>query len=77
MKSETSFIIIYVSVFDGLNYQMRDIKMESYLDANDVWKAVEKDYRVSPLPNNPTVSQMKGQREMRLRKSNRLHFHPP
>ena len=43
--------------------------MEAYLDAKDVWEAVEEDYEVPPLPNNPTVAQMKSHNERRLRKS--------
>lgn len=69
MESETSFTTISVPVFDGLNYQMWAVKMEAYLDANDVWEAVEEDYEVPPLPNNPTVAQMKSHKERRLRKS--------
>jgi len=29
------------------------------LDALDLWEAVEEDYEVHPLPNNPTVAQIK------------------
>nr|KYP62304.1 hypothetical protein KK1_016831 [Cajanus cajan] len=43
--------------------------MEAYLDANNVWEAVEEDYEVPPLPNNPTVAQMKSHKERKLRKS--------
>ena len=69
MESETSFTTISVPVFDGLNYQMWAVKMETYLDANDVWETVEEDYEVPPLPNNPIVAQMKSHKERRLRKS--------
>ena len=54
MEYENSFTTIFVPVFDGLNYQMWAVKMEAYLDANDVWEAVEEDYEVPPLPNNPS-----------------------
>lgn len=46
----SSFIAIPPSVFDGKNYQMRALKMEAYVDANDLWEAVEVDYEVPPLP---------------------------
>ncbi|XP_017406496.1 uncharacterized protein LOC108319764 [Vigna angularis] len=69
MESQTSFTTVYVSVFDGLNYQMWVVKMKAYLDANDVWETVKEHYEVSPLPNNPTVAQMKNHKEKRLRKS--------
>ncbi|XP_017438359.1 uncharacterized protein LOC108344424 [Vigna angularis] len=69
MESQTSFTTVSVPVFDGQNYQMWVVKMEAYLDANDVWEAVEEDYEVPPLPNNLTVAQMKSHKERRLRKS--------
>ena len=45
------------------------VKMEAFLDANDLWEAVEDDYDVPPLQNNPTVAQMKNHKERRLKKS--------
>ncbi|XP_017416709.1 uncharacterized protein LOC108327526 [Vigna angularis] len=55
MESQTSFNTVFIPIFDGQNYQM--------------WEAVEEDYEVSPLPDNPTVVQMKNHKERRLRKS--------
>uniref|UniRef100_M1DUQ9 Uncharacterized protein n=1 Tax=Solanum tuberosum TaxID=4113 RepID=M1DUQ9_SOLTU len=43
--------------------------METYLDAMDMWEAVEKDYNVPPLPNNPTTSQIKNHKDRKTRKS--------
>jgi hypothetical protein len=43
--------------------------MEVFLDANDLWEAVEEDYEVAPLPANPTVAQMKNHKERKQRKS--------
>ncbi|GMP24591.1 hypothetical protein CsSME_00050092 [Camellia sinensis var. sinensis] len=43
--------------------------METYLEALDLWEAVEEDYEVAPLPNNPTVAQMKSHKEKKTRKS--------
>ncbi|KAF2305835.1 hypothetical protein GH714_008300 [Hevea brasiliensis] len=43
--------------------------MEAYLDANDLWEAVEEDYQVLPLPDNPTMAQMKSFKERKARKS--------
>lgn len=37
--------------------------MESYLEALDLWKAMEEDYEVPPLPNNPTMDQIKIHKE--------------
>ena len=56
-------------IFDGTNYQMWAVRMEAYLGGNDLWEAVEDDYEVLPLPNNPTVAQMKHHNERRQRKS--------
>ncbi|KAK9107043.1 hypothetical protein Syun_023054 [Stephania yunnanensis] len=56
-------------IFDGTSYQVWAVKMEAYLDGNDLREAVEDEYEVSPLPNNPTVAQMKLHKERRQRKS--------
>ncbi|KAL9444638.1 hypothetical protein AB3S75_017763 [Citrus x aurantiifolia] len=70
MQSEIcSFTSITPPVFDGTNYEMWVVQMEAYLDANDLWEAVEEDYEILPLPNNPTVAQMKNHKERKLKKS--------
>ena len=28
-------------IFDGINYQVQAVRIETYLDANDLWKAIE------------------------------------
>ena len=33
--------------------------MEAYLEVLDLWKAVEEDYNVLPLPNNLIITQIK------------------
>jgi predicted aspartyl protease len=43
--------------------------METYLEALDLWEAVEEDYEVHPLPNNPKVAQIKNHKERKTRKS--------
>jgi hypothetical protein len=43
--------------------------MSTYLEAVDLWDAVEEDYEVQPLPANPTVAQMKNHKERKTRKS--------
>ena len=50
-------------IFDGENYQLWTVRMETYLEAIDLWEAVEEDYEVNPLPNNPTVAQIKSHKE--------------
>ena len=37
--------------------------METYLDDLDLWEAVEEDYEIPALPNNPTMAQIKAHRE--------------
>ena len=43
--------------------------MKAHLEANDLWEAVEEDYEVLPLPTNPTMAQIKNQKERKARKS--------
>nr|KYP64080.1 Retrovirus-related Pol polyprotein from transposon TNT 1-94 [Cajanus cajan] len=43
--------------------------MEAFLDANDLWDAIEQDYNIPTLPANPTLAQIKNQKEMKQRKS--------
>jgi len=69
MEVETSFSHMSSPIFDGENYQLWAVKMETYLDAMDLWEAVEEDYEVHPLPNNPTVAQIKNHKERKTRKS--------
>ncbi|KAE8666817.1 hypothetical protein F3Y22_tig00112491pilonHSYRG00345 [Hibiscus syriacus] len=69
MQSEISFSAVAPPVFEGENYQIWAIRMESYLEANDHWEAVEEDYEITPLPANPTVAQIKNHKEKRQRKS--------
>ena len=55
MDNETSFSHISSPIFNGENYQHWTVRMETYLEALDLWKAVEEDYEISPLPTNPTM----------------------
>eukprot|EP00257_Ricinus_communis_P019052 XP_015577922.1 uncharacterized protein LOC107261659 [Ricinus communis] len=43
--------------------------MEAYFDAIDVWEAVEQEYEIPPLPNNPTMAQIKNYRDRKQQKS--------
>ncbi|XP_015167849.1 uncharacterized protein [Solanum tuberosum] len=56
-------------VFNGDNYQIWAVRMETYLDDMDMWEVVEEDYEVPPLPNNPTMSQIKNHKDRKTRKS--------
>ncbi|KAA8533202.1 hypothetical protein F0562_033265 [Nyssa sinensis] len=69
MEGEFNFSSVAPPVFDGDNYQMWAVCMETYLDALDLWEVVEEDYEVQPLPANPTMAQIKIYKEKRTRKS--------
>ena len=69
MEAETSFSSIAPPVFNGDNYQIWAVRMETYLEALDLWEAVEEDYDVPVLPNNPTMTQIKTHKEMKTKKS--------
>ena len=60
MGEESSFSVVAPPVFDGDNYQMWAVHMKTYLEALDLWEAIEEDYEVPSLPANPTVAQIKG-----------------
>ena len=63
MEGESSFSVIAPSVFDGDSYQMWAVRMETYLEALDLWDAIEEDYEVPSLPANLTVEQIKAQKK--------------
>jgi len=69
MDSEATFTIASPPVFEGENYQLWAVRMEAYLEASDLWEAVEEDYEIPPLPNNPTMAQIKNYKQKRQRKS--------
>ena len=69
MEGEANFSEIALIAFDGTNYQMCAIIMETYLEALDLWEVVEEDYEVPTLPTNPIMAQMKVHKERRARKS--------
>jgi hypothetical protein len=69
MEAETSFSSIAPPVFNGDNYQIWAVRMETYLEALDLWEAVEEDYDVHVLPNNSTMTQIKTYKEMKTKKS--------
>ena len=55
MKSkweESNFLAVASPISDGDNYQMWVVRMETYLEALDLWETIEADYKVPPLPAN-------------------------
>ena len=69
MEGESSFLAVAPPVFDGDNYQMWKVRMETYLEALDLWEAIEEDYEVPSLPANPIVAKIKAHKEKKTRKS--------
>src|ERR1044072_8766484 len=69
MQSETSFSVAAPPTFNGENYEIWAIRMESYLEAADLWEAMEEDYDVPPLSDNPTMAQMKVHKEKKQREA--------
>jgi hypothetical protein len=46
-------------IYDGEDYDLWAVRMETFLDALDLWETVEDDYDVFLLPDDPTSAQMK------------------
>jgi len=68
MDSKTSYTALAPPMFDGDNYQIWAARMKTHLEANDLWEAIEEDYKVLPLPTNPTIALIKNQKERKARK---------
>src|ERR1044072_9347850 len=69
MDSATPYTALAPPVFNGDNYHIWAARVEAHLEANDLWEAVEEDYEVLPLPNNPTQAQIRNHKERKSRKS--------
>ncbi|XP_031383771.1 uncharacterized protein LOC116197702 [Punica granatum] len=68
-SGSSSFPSMVPPVFDGENYQAWAVKMAAYMEGCDLWEAVENDYEVAPLPENPTMNQIKYHKERTTRKA--------
>ena len=69
IEGEANFSAIAPTTFYGTNYQMWAIRMETYLEALDLWEVVEEDCEVPKLLANLTMAEMKVHKERRTRKS--------
>ena len=58
METERNFSLA-PPIFYGENYHVWAIKMSTYLEALDLWEAVEEENEVEPLLEYPTVAQIK------------------
>ena len=56
-----------VSLFDGENYDLWAVRMQTYLEGLDLWKVVQEDD--VPLSENPIVAQIKAHKEKKMRKT--------
>ena len=69
MDVESSFSLIAPPIFDGESYDLWKVKMKSYMESFHLSDAVEKDYQVSPLPENLTMAQIKHHKEVKTKKA--------
>ncbi|KAJ8768854.1 hypothetical protein K2173_023849 [Erythroxylum novogranatense] len=67
--SSNSIALNLPEVFNGENYQMWSVKMQSYLEAFDLWEVVTEDRSVPPLLRDPTMAQIKFNNEEKAKKS--------
>jgi len=66
MEANTTHIIP-PPVFDGKEYDLWAARMTTHPEALDLWESIEEDYAVWPLPENPTVAQLKNHKERKTR----------
>ncbi|XP_074324012.1 uncharacterized protein LOC141660934 [Apium graveolens] len=69
MDSETPFTSLAPPVFNGEGNHVWEARMEAHLEANDLWEAVEEDYEVPQLTDNPIVAQIRLHKDRKSRKS--------
>ena len=59
MRSKWEENPVFQLLHHGDNYQMWAVRMETYLEALNLWEIIEEDYEVPPFLVNPTVAQIK------------------
>ncbi|TYK04971.1 DUF4219 domain-containing protein/UBN2 domain-containing protein [Cucumis melo var. makuwa] len=64
-----SFNSLASPMFDGENYKAWAIRMQAYMEGCDYWDAIEQDCEIAPLPDNPTLNQIKTHRKRITRKT--------
>ncbi|XP_014511424.1 uncharacterized protein LOC106770111 [Vigna radiata var. radiata] len=69
MEGDSSFSAMAPPIFNGENYQIWAVRMEAYLEALDLWEAIEEDYEISMLPGNPTIAQIKNHKDEKTKKA--------
>ena len=63
-----SISLLAPQIFVGENYQIRSLKMQTYLEAFDLWQVVAEDKPIAPLPGNPTLAQIKAHTDEKTKK---------
>jgi len=56
MEAEIDFSHFTPPIFDGESYELWAMKMESYLEALDLWELVEEDFLIPTLIDNPSLA---------------------
>ena len=64
----SSISLLAPQIFVGENYQIWSVKMQTYLEAFDLWEVVAEDKPIAPLPTNPTLAQIKPHTEEKTKK---------
>lgn len=72
MSSSSNFLGTRPPQFAGENYHIWAIKMKSYLQALNLWEAIEDGPNPAPLGPDPTLSQIKVHEEQKARKPRAL-----
>ncbi|XP_052171630.1 uncharacterized protein LOC127787606 [Diospyros lotus] len=70
--SSSNFSVPAPPLLTGENYQLWAIKMKSYLKAMSLWDVIVNDADPAPLPQNPTLAQIRKHEEDMARKPKAL-----
>ncbi|GAV92250.1 DUF4219 domain-containing protein/UBN2 domain-containing protein, partial [Cephalotus follicularis] len=74
MASSSNVSLPTPPVFGGEAYDFWYTKMRAYLRAYDLWETIEKGYQPPPEMDNPTVAQIKQQKEESSKNFKALSF---
>ena len=64
----SSISLLAPQIFVGENYQIQSVKMQTYLEAFDLWQVVAEYKPIAPLPANPTLAQIKAHIDEKTKK---------
>ncbi|KAL6328763.1 hypothetical protein AAG906_003780 [Vitis piasezkii] len=63
-----NIFLLAPQIFARENYQIWSVKMQTYLEAFDLWEVVAEDKPIAPLPANPTLAQIKAHTNEKTKK---------